>query len=196
MRDTPDNPDAFITRISAPVRAPERADPMLADRVMQSVRAEQQRAERAPSRSWWRRPVTVHVTPLSALAIAAGVLLVILARPSVFPPDESSASPRQSVASAAESVHVVRFVLVAPGASSVAVAGDFNRWDLSAHHLQPTSVHGVWSVSVPLAPGRHEYAFVVDGTRWVADPAAALGAPDEFGARSSVLTVGTTSRSS
>jgi hypothetical protein len=44
-------------------------------------------------------------------------------------------------------------------------------------------------VSIALTPGRHEYAFVVDGERWVADPFA-LTTRDEFGQESSVVRVG------
>jgi hypothetical protein len=43
-------------------------------------------------------------------------------------------------------------------------------------------------VEVPLEPGRHEYAFVVDGERWLADPAAPTTGGD-FGTPNSVVTV-------
>jgi len=43
---------------------------------------------------------------------------------------------------------------------------------------------------VPLAPGRYRYAFLVDGSRWLADPAAPRARDDEFGTPSSVVTVG------
>jgi hypothetical protein len=45
-------------------------------------------------------------------------------------------------------------------------------------------------VSVPLVRGRHVYAFVVDGSHWVADPAAPLAAEEGFGFRNSVVVVG------
>jgi hypothetical protein len=45
-------------------------------------------------------------------------------------------------------------------------------------------------VDVPLAPGRHLYAFVVDGTRWTPDPNAPLAPGDDFGAPNSVIMVG------
>ena len=47
----------------------------------------------------------------------------------------------------------------------------------------------MWTASVHVTPGRHEYAFIVDGERWVADPYAAT-VSDEFGTSSSVLHVG------
>ena len=45
------------------------------------------------------------------------------------------------------------------------------------------------SVSLPLTAGRYEYAFVVDGKRWIADPSLPT-AHDEFGGEHSVLRLG------
>jgi hypothetical protein len=46
-----------------------------------------------------------------------------------------------------------------------------------------------WEVQLPLAPGRHVYAFVVDG-EVVADPAAPRAADEDFGVPNSVVLVG------
>jgi len=43
-------------------------------------------------------------------------------------------------------------------------------------------------VTLSLPPGQHQYAFVVDGTRWVPDPTAPA-IDDGFGRRNSVLTL-------
>jgi hypothetical protein len=82
----------------------------------------------------------------------------------------------------------VQFVLVAPEAHRVVVVGDFNDWDPSAAPLAGTS--GVWSGEVDVPFGRHDYAFVVDGERWVRDPSAPRAPADEFGNGYSVLVVG------
>ena len=87
-------------------------------------------------------------------------------------------------------MQLVRFVFVDSGASSVALVGDFNEWTKGATELKPSGAPGVWSVSVPLTPGRHEYAFIVNGTRWVADPLA-VKSSDDFGTESSVIRIGT-----
>ena len=190
MRDRSESQDTLARRIAAPLKAAERADATFADRVMQRVRAETRAASaRVSSTSWWRRPVTLRVSPLGGLAVAAGLAAVTLAGAGLLPNQERSPNIVHSIAARRDTVHVVRFVLVAPGASSVAVAGDFNHWNVKAHQLVPVGVNGVWSVSVPLTPGRHEYAFVIDGTRWVADPAAGVTVADEFGGQSSVVTV-------
>lgn len=183
MRNRLEGHDAFTERISAPLRAPERADVTLADRVMKDVHG-------TGSPSWWRRPMTIRVTPLKALAIAAGIAAVMLTGARMLRSGDGVPTPTHDTAARVDTVHVVRFVLAAPTASRVALVGDFNRWDARMHQLEPAGTEGIWSISVALSPGQHEYAFVIDGTRWVADPAAALAVSDEFGGRSSVVAVG------
>jgi 1,4-alpha-glucan branching enzyme len=84
----------------------------------------------------------------------------------------------------------IQFVFVAAGAGSVTVVGDFNDWDVSATPLVRSEGDGVWAVTVPLAPGRYRYSFLVDGTTWLSDPLAARTLEDEFGRPNSVLTIG------
>jgi len=122
--------------------------------------------ERRRRRLWWLAP---------AVAIAAAVVL-LLGRPST-PPTTLSAT-----------VVTVRFVLVAPGAHQVSVAGTFNRWDPSATPLVRSGTADTWVATIALPPGEHQYAFVVDGARWVPDPAAPA-VDDGFGRRNSVLTL-------
>lgn len=62
------------------------------------------------------------------------------------------------------------FVIAAPGARSVAVVGDFSAWQPLP--LSDPDGDGIWTASIPLPPGRYEYAFLVDG-KWVGqDPLA------------------------
>ena len=86
-------------------------------------------------------------------------------------------------------MRLVQFVLTAPKASRVAVVGDFNDWDPSATPLA-RSDGGSWIAAIPVSPGRHVYAFIVDGDRWVSDPASPLAPEDDFGIRNSVIVVG------
>jgi len=153
---------------------------------------------------WVARPRTVQVSPLAGLALAAGLAAVMVlgtratpdrAAPvtgsngAVGPVATTTAGPIvQTVSDAGVAARLVTFVLVAPGAQRVAVAGDFNDWATSRLQLQRGD-GGVWTATVPLAPGRYAYSFVVDGDRWVADPAMPA-APDDFGTPSSILTVG------
>jgi hypothetical protein len=82
----------------------------------------------------------------------------------------------------------VQFMLVAPSAARVALVGEFNDWDPSATPMA-RAPGGAWHVALPLANGRHVYAFVVDGSAWVADPQAPLAAERWFGSRNSVMLV-------
>jgi 1,4-alpha-glucan branching enzyme len=67
----------------------------------------------------------------------------------------------------------ILFKYYAPSAHRITLAGDFNNWESGysekAINLVKDS-EGVWSVTVPIAPGRYKYKFVVDGTKWEADP--------------------------
>jgi hypothetical protein len=79
------------------------------------------------------------------------------------------------------------FVVPALDKESVAVVGDFNAWE--AMPLTDDNSDGIWTVAIPLPPGRYEYAFIIDGQWWGQDPLA-----DEyvrtFGQYSSVRYVG------
>lgn len=101
------------------------------------------------------------------------------------------ATPERAVTSAVASSgdrEVVRFELSAPNASRVALVGSFNEWNPIATPLVRDQATGKWMVSVPLAPGRHVYAFVVDGDV-KADPSAPRAADDDFGSKNSVVFV-------
>ena len=88
-----------------------------------------------------------------------------------------------------DTLRLVRFVLVAPNAMRLALAGDFNGWSRTATPMTSAEdARGVWTATLALAPGAHRYAFVVDDTRAVADPAAPAARDTSDGARS-VLTV-------
>jgi len=111
---------------------------------------------------------------LLAPALAAAAALVVLLRPGTPPPSASLVT--------------VRFVLVAPEARQVSLAGTFNQWNTQVTPLVRAGATGVWTATLTLPAGQHQYAFVVDGARWVPDP----GAPavdDGFGRRNSVLTL-------
>ena len=196
----PEVPAGFVDRIAAPLREPVKLDDEFERRVLRAVRDSARGAARGTSASaatpWWRRGYTMRVTPLSGLALAAGLALVaVLGRMTARPTDGgahlAAATPTAAPVAAAahDTVYLVRFTLVHPDAHRVSLVGDFNGWTPGATPLVGQGVNGVWAASVPVTPGRHEYAFIVDGRRWVADPYAAT-VHDEFGTSSSVVQVG------
>lgn len=81
----------------------------------------------------------------------------------------------------------VEFVLQAPEAKAVAVAGTFNEWDAARTPLK-RSGDGTWKALVSLPTGRHEYRFVVDD-EWVTDPKAKETVTNPHGSDNSVLVV-------
>jgi len=83
----------------------------------------------------------------------------------------------------------VPFVLKLPDAHRIALVGDFNGWSPTANALRRTA-NGVWTVTVPLTPGRHAYGFVVDDTLWVRDPRADIERDADYGRDHSVIVVG------
>lgn len=84
----------------------------------------------------------------------------------------------------------VQFVLDAPRAKRVALVGDFNAWDGSMNPLARDSASGAWTAVVPVTPGRHVYAFLVDDTVWTLDPRAPKTKDADYGTEQSVLIVG------
>lgn len=82
----------------------------------------------------------------------------------------------------------VQFLLDLPSAHTVSVVGDFNDWTVDQAPMQKFA-NGAWSITLPVKPGRHEYAFVVDGTRWMADPRAPKAHDSDFGKPGSVIVV-------
>jgi hypothetical protein len=86
----------------------------------------------------------------------------------------------------AESVKVT-FVLFEPGAKQVSLSGEFNGWSPNATPMKRDGA-GHWETTLALAPGRHEYMFVVDGN-WKHDPLARVNVWNQSGTLNSVAQV-------
>ncbi len=180
-----------ITHVVKALKEPVRLDPHFTRRVMSEIeRLPVPGTRMSPLRSlivWLRRRRTIRLSPLGALAMAAGVAMVVLAGSRLLAP--SAGSDLLEDGTRGQPTQLMQFVLVAPGASSVALVGDFNDWNLSATPLVRAHGDGVWWVTVPLSPGRYRYSFVVDGSTWLVDPDAPA-IEDEFGRENSLLTIG------
>lgn len=190
----------FVERIAAPLRVPEHVHPSFEKRLMQKVRAEADalyRKSANPSRPWWRTEREFRIAPLTGLALAAGIAGIIAVSGIVIGSRISRVAPvtaSTGTVAGRDTVQVVRFVFVDPSAKRVELVGDFNEWAKGTTQLTHSGAPGVWTVSVPLSPGRHEYAFIINGSRWVADPFAPKSS-DDFGTESSVIRVGTPAHS-
>jgi hypothetical protein len=197
----------FDERVMAAVRAVHALTPEAQDTSATSV---------TPIASWHRRR-TLALPPMAWGALAAGFAIIVslgtlatahilqrgqvAAAPApvhvevastptpVAPPSATpAATPRAVARVRRDTVYMVRFVLADADAHTVSLVGDFNDWEKRATPLR-SAKPGVWTAQVTLPPGRHEYAYVVDGQRWIADPAADNVA-DDFDTPSSVVTVG------
>lgn len=141
-------------------------------------------------------PRTMEWNVAGAMAAACVAVVVVVGLLRVGPerivevpgPIAGSQAQTASFVPGQETTVFVRLVLLQPGARSVSVAGDFNGWNPGQTKLE-RSEGGVWTATIPLKPGRYQYMFVIDGKQWIADPLAAEGAGDGFGAQNAVLDV-------
>ena len=195
----------------AELRAPVAVDPASKRRVMERVREAplpvrvvRSPAHVAPNRSRafaairQMRGGNPRSASASTLATAAGIALVMLVgmqdRPdSGLAPGRRAVVIGDSVAAVASAIRdtlrIVQFMLTAPAASHVALAGDFNAWDPRAIAMTRDTRDGRWSVALALAPGRHTYAYVVDDTQWVRDPAGTPAEANELTPPRSIVIV-------
>ena len=118
-------------------------------------------------------PRLVRLRPAYGIVAAAALFLMV-----VLPNSKVSAPEAGKV--------FVQFRLDAPQASKVRLAGSFTGWE-PIYTLEEVTP-GIWSILIPLDPGVHNYAFVVNGGEWMADPAAPA-VDDGFGGVNSRLSV-------
>ena len=182
----------YVEWIIREARRPVVIDQDARDRVISAIRAEP-----VPRRaSAWRRllaPRVVSLSPVAGALLAAGLVGIgVIAGVVSSNRDGRDTAERPAVAAKGLPVSdtMVKFVFFAPKAQNVSRVGDFNDWDVGKTPKIRSARGGVWSVAVPLAAGRHVYAFVVDGSSWSADPSAPFAPDDGFGHANSVKIVG------
>jgi hypothetical protein len=187
-----DPDDVFAERLARVLGKPETFGPDFERSLVAAINADRPIRFRLVPRArpftpaWWRTPATLRLSPIAAVALAAG--LAAIASLSALQMSRRTTNPGQVTATAAahDTVTFVRFVFVGQ-AKTVSLVGDFNRWGAEPTPL--VSSNGMWTASVALPNGRHEYAFIVDGARWVPDPLAPTSS-DEFDTKSSIVMVG------
>jgi len=121
-------------------------------------------------------PRQISIRPAYAVAVVSAVLALFVALESQTTPlPTTEAAPRLFVQFRLET-----------DAMNVQLAGSFTNWEptYQLHQMSP----GVWTIAVPLPQGVHDYAFIIDGQRWVADPYAPR-INDGFGGTNSRLTL-------
>jgi hypothetical protein len=159
---------------------PVQTPPWLEARVMAEIEALPEPGWVARLVNWLLTPRSLRASPLLVgTVVTAALALFLLADPD---------APAGTGGLEDDVVVYVQFALDAPGAQSVAVAGDFDAW-VGTHTLQDGDGDGVWTGRVPLRPGVHAYMFLVDESTWMTDPRAERYAEDGFGNRNAILAV-------
>ena len=74
-----------------------------------------------------------------------------------------------------------------PG-KEVFIAGSFNNWDPKCDKLTETDQPGIYTISLMIAKGRHEYKFVVDDV-WQVDAVNPESVVNNLGSLNSVVVV-------
>jgi hypothetical protein len=95
----------------------------------------------------------------------------------------------------------VKFLIHAPDATEVYLAGDFNGWDFRSLGLTRRE-RGFWITEIKLLPGSYKYTFHINGQLvnrisgavqvekiWIQDIAAAKLIPNTFGSEDCLLMV-------
>jgi hypothetical protein len=170
----------FERRVSAALRSPvptkTRAKHAIMERVREAAASGMPRRRdlRLVSR---RGEGTRHA--LVGLALAAGIGSITTLS-SLLPSSHAAGSSAGTavigdtvVSTLRDTLRLVRLMFDDPGARRVAVVGDFNGWRVEETPLHQDATTRRWSTTLALRDGAHRYAFVVDGTRWVRDPASA-----------------------
>lgn len=176
--------ERLIETVARELKRPVQASAEATARIMEEIRrdeAEQGASSAAAVWNVWRR---YRVPLMAAAAIAFMVALSIQVWRSV----NAGGEPLATVAVRNGATRPVQFVFVADEALRVSVVGDFNDWDPEATPLLHKG-EDVWSVVVPLTPGRYRYSFLVNGDVWVADASSPRAPVDDFGVPSSILWV-------
>ena len=196
--------DPLVRRAVDELRRPNATDHAAVARVVAAAAAARIAAadDDVPTDS--KRPRRVHGWTLGGVA-AAAALVGFIASSARHPAAESNALPtvaanRMSEASvalqpvgsnSADALPITKqFVFHSRTARNVSVVGDFNRWNAESARMTRASDGDLWSVTLPIVPGRHMYGFMVDDSLFTLDPREPKGRDADLGVEASVIIVG------
>ncbi|HEY4306880.1 MAG TPA: glycogen-binding domain-containing protein [Gemmatimonadaceae bacterium] len=158
-----------------------------------------------PNRSrWWMIGGVAAAAAVGGFALSSvknmGRQNVVIASPTPAVSAASSTAPSASMpalelqpvgSNSADALPVVRqFVFHSRTARRVSVVGDFNRWNVESARMTRASDGDLWSVTVPIVPGRHMYGFMVDDSVLTLDPREQTARDADLGVEASVIIVG------
>jgi hypothetical protein len=141
------------------------------------------------SRWTLRAAAALSVITLGALLVPRRSATPVAAAPGAPVPAAQLATPAPPLLPAhASTARPIVFELDVAGARTVQVLGDFNGWSRESSRMQ-RSADGRWRLTTLLPPGRYVYAYLVDGARFVRDPARDAVEDRDFGVTGSELVV-------
>jgi hypothetical protein len=160
------------------------------DRIMQLVRNTERPRGRASKAAyyprWYRRGVLSPAGAAIAAMFTAMVTFVGMPRATQTPAafwseatvirdtvvlTEQPMSMTSRIASSiVDTLRIVSFAIKAPGATRVALAGEFNSWSKNSTWLTRDEKTGVWTARIAVPRNADRYAFVVDGDEMVGGP--------------------------
>ena len=205
-----DSTDPLIARVRDTLAPMPRVDASDVARMLVAVHGRRRsRWERIVERFWFMRIPSVSTLGAASLVVLA-LTIGFMSRdlldrertPELASADTPAVSNAASNIDSAEPRAVpvalnsidelavpIQFVVNVENAKSVTLVGDFNAWDTDAVRLERVPGQSLWTTTQSLRPGRHVYAFVVDGTKWIRDPRAPEAVDEDFGRPQSVIVV-------
>ena len=198
--------DPIVDRAIDELRSLPPVDDLAVRRIVTAAAARREPDEtEAPARTGWRTRVIKPWIAIGLASAAAAAGFMVRGAWSTGPAtsDESGpvtaittrASPPQairSVAGVASDIAPIpqQFVLRSDAAHRVSVVGDFNGWNPANAPMTRSPDGDLWSVTIPVTPGRHTYGFMIDDTVFVLDPRAPKTRDPDLGVEGSVMIVG------
>ena len=191
--------DELIERVARALKPLPPLNARATAGILTAVRTRSAQTPSAWSRAveWLRQPNFSVATAgmLAAAALAIGFVTrgaITPAGPAALATEGNVSAPVMPAANTPSAVREIPVPITfdAAGASNVSIVGDFNDWNSAAAPLKRFGANGPWTTTVKVTPGRHLYAFMVDG-KLVVDPRAPSTRDLDYGGEASVMMVPT-----
>lgn len=196
MREGRDSESEMFDALVARLRELPESNPRARAAILARVRGRRQSPWRAMFMGAWHQSapqlgMAAGIVAAIGLGYAGRLFVEPAPATAIVASDQSATTPVVRVSNNTTESQAVptTFILKASEASRVALVGDFNGWNRETTLLADPSGNGVWEVTVPLMPGRHTYAFLVNDSVWTVDPRSAPQIDPDFGSPSSVILV-------
>lgn len=160
----------FEHRVRAALSAPVATDTRTKEAIMARVRAAAGTSAGSGAHRFPRRGARYSIVGLALAAGLGSITTLSAVRGDAGIAGQPAVIGDTVVGTLRDTLRLVRLMFDAPAAQRVAVVGDFNGWRAGEAPMHRDRVSRRWSATLPLHDGMHRYAFVVDGTRWAADP--------------------------